>query len=123
MNQITNSYKLVENKSLEITLSDDEAAALKALESKITNFVSGLPDDKGDEEDTRFKILFQKSEIRENTYFLTVNNAIGQIVLGNRVFNISPKIDDIPKSLVNSVTFNRSISKILLGQTCEYEIV
>lgn len=94
MNQITNSYKLVENKSLEITLSDDEATALKALESKITNFVSGLPDDKGEEEDTRFKILFQKSEIRENTYFLTVNNAIGQIVLGDRVFNISPKIDD-----------------------------
>ena len=89
-----NSYKLIENKTLEITLSDDEAEALKALESKIANFVSGLPDDNFEDEDRRFKITFQKSQIQENTYFLTVNNAIGQIVLGDHIFDISPKIED-----------------------------
>ena len=89
-----NSYNLVENKTLEINLSNDEAEALKALESKIANFVSGLPDDSFEDEDRRFKITFQKSQIQENTYFLTVSNAIGQIVLGDRIFNISPKIQD-----------------------------
>ena len=76
-----NSYNLVENKTLEINLSNDEAEALKALESKIASFVSGLPDDSFEDEDRRFKITFQKSQIQENTYFLTVSNAIGQIVL------------------------------------------
>ena len=89
-----NSYNLVENKTLEINLSNDEAEALKALESKIANFVSGLPDDSFEDEDRRFKITFQKSQIQENTYFLTVSNAIGQIVLGDHIFNISPKIQD-----------------------------
>ena len=86
-----NSYNLVENKTLEINLSNDEAEALKALESKIASFVSGLPDDSFEDEDRRFKITFQKSQIQENTYFLTVSNAIGQIVLGDHIFNISPK--------------------------------
>ena len=58
MDKVTNSYKLIENKTLEITLSDDEAEALKALESKIANFVSGLPDDNFEDEDRRFKITF-----------------------------------------------------------------
>ncbi len=89
-----NSYNLVENKTLEINLSNDEAEALKALESKIASFVSGLPDDSFEDEDRRFKITFQKSQIQENTYFLTVSNAIGQIVLGDHIFNISPKIQD-----------------------------
>ena len=89
-----NSYNLVENKTLEINLSNDEAEALKALESKIASFVSGLPDDSFEDEDRRFKITFQKSQIQQNTYFLTVSNAIGQIVLGDHIFNISPKIQD-----------------------------
>ena len=59
-----NSYNLVENKTLEINLSNDEAEALKALESKIANFVSGLPDDSYEDEDRRFKITFQKSQIQ-----------------------------------------------------------
>ena len=94
MDKVMNSYNLVENKTLEINLSNDEAEALKALESKIANFVSGLPDDSFEDEDRRFKITFQKSQIQENTYFLTVSNAIGQIVLGDHIFNISPKIQD-----------------------------
>ena len=94
MDKVINSYNLVENKTLEINLSNDEAEALKALESKIANFVSGLPDDSFEDEDRRFKITFQKSQIQENTYFLTVSNAIGQIVLGDHIFNISPKIQD-----------------------------
>tara|TARA_B100001121_G_scaffold50189_1_gene43677 strand:- start:4764 stop:6047 length:1284 start_codon:yes stop_codon:yes gene_type:complete len=94
MDKVMNSYNLVENKTLEINLSNDEAEALKALESKIASFVSGLPDDSFEDEDRRFKITFQKSQIQENTYFLTVSNAIGQIVLGDHIFNISPKIQD-----------------------------
>ena len=63
MDKVINSYNLVENKTLEINLSNDEAEALKALESKIANFVSGLPDDSFEDEDRRFKITFQKSQI------------------------------------------------------------
>ena len=37
MDKVMNSYNLVENKTLEINLSNDEAEALKALESKIAN--------------------------------------------------------------------------------------
>ena len=93
-NDLIKTYKITENRTLEINLSEDEAEALRALESKIANFVSGLPDDSTEDEDKRFKIIFQKSQNQENTYFLTINNAIGQIVLGNHIFNISPKIKD-----------------------------
>ena len=64
-----NSYKLIENKTLEITLSDDEAEALKALESKIANFVSGLPDDNFEDEDTIFKTkleIFNLPEVKNS---------------------------------------------------------
>ena len=60
MDKVMNSYNLVENKTLEINLSNDEAEALKALESKIANFVSGLPDDSFEDEDRRFKITIFK---------------------------------------------------------------
>ena len=72
MDKVMNSYNLVENKTLEINLSNDEAEALKALESKIANFVSGLPDDSFEDDDRRFKITFQKSQIQENTLSFVV---------------------------------------------------
>ena len=93
MNSSTNVYNLIENKKLSITLSNEEVSALKSLENKLASLASNLPDD--EEDDTKFKLIFQSNPLVDgDTYFLSVNNAIGQIILGDKIFNVSPKIKD-----------------------------
>jgi len=93
MNSPTNVYNLIENKKLSITLSTEEVSALKSLENKLASLASNLPDD--EEDDTNFKLIFQSNPLVDSdTYFLSVNNAIGQIILGDKIFNVSPKIKD-----------------------------
>ena len=94
MNSSTNVYNLIENNKLSITLSAEEVAALKSLENKLASLASNLPDDEEDD-DTKFKLIFQSNPLVDgDTYFLSVNNAIGQIILGDKIFNVSPKIKD-----------------------------
>ncbi len=91
-----NEFFVEENKKFEVKMNRNEFQALNALGDKLFSFTTRLPDEETNDEevDAMFKIDIQMSPHQEDTYFVEVKNAIGQIVLADKVFNISPKIGD-----------------------------
>ena len=91
-----NEFFVEENKKFEIKMNRNEYQALNALGDKLFSFTTRLPDEETNDEevDTMFKIDIQMSPHQEDTYFVEFKNAIGQIIVADKVFNISPKIGD-----------------------------
>ena len=95
MNELKTEYNTVENESIEITLSSDEVQAIRELRKKISEKTNSIDDENQNDINqvvVEPEISISRSLDDDDSYEIKVNNAIGQIVLGERVINIAPKI-------------------------------
>ena len=95
MNELKTEYNTVENESIEITLSGDEVQAIRELRKKISEKTNSIDDENQNDINqvvVEPEISISRSLDDDDSYEIKVNNAIGQIVLGERVINIAPKI-------------------------------
>ena len=83
-------YRLKENQKTEINISTEEAKALILLEDKLIRFSDEVIYENGDTEKGIFKVKIERN--LNDRVFVTVENAIGQIVVGDVLLNIEPKI-------------------------------
>lgn len=83
-------YYLKENQKKEINISNEEGKALRLLEDKLFRFSNEVVYENEDTEKGRFKLKIEPGW--EESISITVENAIGQIVVGDVVINIEPKI-------------------------------
>jgi hypothetical protein len=95
MNKLKVEYNSLENKPIKITLSNDEVQALRELQNKISEKTSSIEVENHNDIDQVIvepEISIDRSIFDDDSYNIKVNNAIGQIILGERVINIAPKI-------------------------------
>ena len=95
MNELKTEYNTVENESIEITLSSDEVQAIRELRKKISEKTNSIDDENQNDINqvvVEPEISISRSLDDDDSYEIKVNNAIGQIVVGERVINIAPKI-------------------------------
>jgi len=83
-------YILKENQKTEINISNEEGKALRLLEDKLFRFSNEVVYENEDTEKGRFKLKIEPGW--EESISITVENAIGQIVVGDVVINVEPKI-------------------------------
>ena len=83
-------YYLKENQKTEINISNEEGKALRLLEDKLIRFSNEVIYENEDTEKGIFKVKIEPGW--DDAVLVTVENAIGQIVVGDVVLNIEPKI-------------------------------
>ena len=95
MNKIKTEYNSIENESIEIILSNDEVQAIRELRKKISKKTNSIYDESQNDINqvvVEPKISILRSLDNDDSYEIKINNAIGQVVIGERVINIAPKI-------------------------------